>query len=82
MMKNYDNSVEMVFFNLNCQNLNWSYVSDHLYNILIIGRSGSGKTYALPNLIKYQRPDVDKTHLFVKIQLYQSNNSLLTEKKN
>ena len=32
-------------------NKKWSYIPDHLYRILIIGGSGSGKTNALPNLI-------------------------------
>ena len=33
-------------------NSNWPYIPDHPYRILIIGRSGSGKTNALVNLIK------------------------------
>ena len=33
-------------------NSNWPYILDHPYRILIIGRSGSGKTNALVNLIK------------------------------
>ena len=38
MMKNYDQSVEIN------HNANWPYIPDHLYRILIIGSSGSGKT--------------------------------------
>ena len=34
-------------------NLKWLYIPDHPYRILIIGGSGSGKTNALLNLIKY-----------------------------
>ena len=34
-------------------------IPDHPYRILIIGRSGSGKTNSLFNLIN-QQPDVDK----------------------
>ena len=30
--------------NKTTHNKNWSYISDHLYRILIIGGSGSGKT--------------------------------------
>ena len=33
-------------------NLKWPSVPDHLYRILIIGGSGSGKTNALLNLIQ------------------------------
>ena len=34
--------------------------------MLITGGSGSGKTYVLLNLIKSQRPDIDKIYLNVK----------------
>ena len=53
-MKNYDQSVEIN------HNPNWSYIPDHPYRILII--SGS----ELLNLIKHQRPDIDKRYLYVK----------------
>ena len=43
-------------------NLEWPYIPDHSYKILIIGGSGSGKTNALLNLINKQR-DIDKTYL-------------------
>ena len=48
------------------QNLTWSYIPDHLYRILITDVSGSGKTNILLNLIKPQRPGVDKIYLYVK----------------
>ena len=60
MMKNYDESVEE---NLN---INWPYISNHHYNILIIGVSGSGKINALLNLIKYEQPDNEREHLYFK----------------
>ena len=60
MMKNYDQSVEIN------HNLNWPYIPDHPYRILIIGGSGLGKTNVLLNLIKHQRPDIDKIYLCVK----------------
>ena len=41
------------------------YILDHLYRILIIGGSGSGKANALLNLINHQ-PDIDKIHLYSK----------------
>ena len=46
-------------------NLNWPYIPDHPYRILIIGGSGSGKTNILLNLINNQ-PDIDKIYLYTK----------------
>ena len=46
-------------------NKNWLYIADHLYRILIIGGSGSGKTNALLNLMENQ-PDIDKIYLYTK----------------
>ena len=43
MIKNYDQSVEIN------RNLNWPYVPDHPYRILIIGGAGSGKINVLLN---------------------------------
>ena len=40
-------------------------ISDHLYRILIIGGSGSGKTNALLNLIR-NHLDIDKIYLYAK----------------
>ena len=60
MMKNYDKLVEIN------HNPNWPYVPDLPYRILIIGGSGSGKTNMLSNLIKYERPDMDKIYLYAK----------------
>ena len=44
-------------------NLNWPYIPDHPYRILIIGGSGTGKTNALLNLINNQK-DIDKICLY------------------
>ena len=44
-------------------NKKWLYIPDHLYRILIIGGSGSGKTIALLNLIKEQ-DNIDKIYLY------------------
>ena len=41
------------------QNKKWPYIPNHLYRILIIGGSGSGKTNTLLNLINKQK-DIDK----------------------
>ena len=60
MMKNYDQSVEIK------HNSNSPYIPDHLYKILIIGGSESGKTNMLLNLIKHQPLDIDKIYLYTK----------------
>ena len=59
-MKNYDQSIEIN------HNPNWSYIPDHPYGILIIDGAGWRKTNVLSNLIKHQRPDIDKTYLYVQ----------------
>ena len=46
-------------------NKKWLYIPDHLYRILIIGGSGSGKTNALFNLIEHQA-DIDKIDWYAK----------------
>ena len=46
-------------------NSKWPHIPDHPYRILKIGRSGSGKTNALLNLINNQ-PDIDKKYLYSK----------------
>ena len=48
------------------QNPNWPYIHDYHYRILIIGGLGSDKTNTLLNLLKHQRPDVDKIYLNFK----------------
>ena len=60
MMKNYDQSVEIN------HNLNWPFIPDYNYKILITGSSKFGKTNVLLNLIKNQWPDIDKSYLHVK----------------
>ena len=45
--------------------------------MLIIGSSGSGKTSVLLNLLKHQRPDIDKIDLYVK-DPFESKYQLLT----
>ena len=56
MMKNYDESVERN------HNPNWPYVPDYPYRMLIIGGSGSGKIDVLLNLLKHERPDMEKIY--------------------
>ena len=61
MVKNYDQSVEIN------HNLNWPYVPDHAYRILIIGGSRwTRRTYVLRNLIKHQQLDIGKIYLYKK----------------
>ena len=59
-MKIYGKSVEIN------HNQSWPYIPDHPYRILTTGESGSGKSNLLLNLIKHQRPDIDKRYLYVK----------------
>ena len=62
--------------NKNEGNKNWPYTSDHPYRILIIGRSGSGKTNALLNSINKQ-PDIDKIYLYAKdTDLLRTNSNM------
>ena len=55
-------------------------IPDHPYRILTIGGLGSGKTYLLLNLIKYQQPDIDKIYLYFK-DPFESNYQLLINGK-
>ena len=74
MIKNYDQSVELN------HSQNWPYIPDHPRKILIIGGSGSRKTNVLLNLIKHQRPDIDKIYLYVKGP-FKSNYQLLVNER-
>ena len=60
-------------------NLNWSYIPDHQYRILIRGGSRSGKTNALSNLINNE-PDIDKIYLYAK-DLYEAKYQFLINKR-
>ena len=60
-------------------NLNWPYIPDHPYKILIIGGSGSGKANALLNLIHNQE-DIDKIYLHAK-DPYEDKYNLLINKR-
>ena len=53
-------------------------IPGHLYRILIIGGSGSGKTNALLNLINNE-PDIDKIYLYPK-DPYEAKYQLLINK--
>ena len=75
MIKNYDQSVEIN------HNPNWPYILHHPCKILITGGSGSGKTADLLNLIKHQRPDIDKIYLYVKNPFESKYQCLLMEEK-
>ena len=46
-------------------NEKWPFIPDHLYKILIIGVSGSGKTNAWLNLIR-QQDDIKKNYFYAK----------------
>ena len=60
-------------------NLNWPYVPDHPYRILILGRSGSGKTNASLNLSNNQ-PGIDKIYLYAK-DSYKTKYQFLIKKR-
>ena len=70
MMKNYDTAVKTN------HNPNSSYIPDQPYRILIIGGSKSRKSNVLLNLMKYQRPEIDKIYLCVK-DLFESKYQFL-----
>ena len=59
--------------------LEWSYIPDHLYRILIIGASVYGKTNALLNLINNQ-PDIDKICFYAK-DSYEAKYQFLIKKR-
>ena len=59
-MKNYDESVDIT------HNQNSLYIPDYPYRILILGFSRSSTANVLLNLIKHQKPDVDKIYLYLK----------------
>ena len=58
-MTNFDDVVKE---NIKELNPNWKEIPDHLYRVLIIGKSGSGKTNSLFN----QQPDIAKIYLYAK----------------
>ena len=58
---------------------NWPHLPDHLYRILIIGGSGSGKTNLLLNLIENQ-PGINKIYLYAK-DPYESKCKYLINKR-
>ena len=60
-------------------NPNWPRIPDHLYKILIIGGSRSGKTNALLNLIN-NYPDIDKIYFYAK-DSYEAKYQLLIKER-
>ena len=61
------------------RNLNWPFIPDHQYRILIIGGSGTGKTNALLNLINSQQ-DIHKICLYAK-DPYEDKHQYLINKR-
>ena len=64
---------------LHSHDLKWPYIPDHLYKILIIVGSVSGKTDALLNLIKKQ-PNIDQIYLYAK-DPYEAKYQFLINKR-
>ena len=60
-------------------NQKWPYILDHLYKILIIGGSGSGKTNKLLNLVNEQH-DIDKICLYAR-DLNEPKHEILIKKR-
>ena len=60
-------------------NLNWTYIPDHPYIILIIGDSGAGKANVSLNLINNQQ-DIDKIYLYAK-EPYEDKYQYLINKR-
>ena len=60
-------------------NPNWPQIPDHLYRILMIEVSGSGKSSSLFNLIS-QQPDIDNIYLYAK-DPYEAKYQLLINKR-
>ena len=50
-----------------------------LISLMIIGSSRSGKTNVLINLIKHQRPDIDKKFFIVKDPFESKKQTLINE---
>ena len=75
-MNNFDNYANE---NKIGHNLKWPRIPDWLYRILITGRSGSGKTNALLNLINNQS-DIDKVYLYAKVP-YEAKYQFLIKKR-
>ena len=61
-----DNLYAMTKENINKHNLNWPHIHDHLYRILIIGGSGSGKTLFNLIIIINNHQNVGKSFLYAK----------------
>ena len=75
-MINFDNVTKE---NIKQYNLNWPQISDHLYRILILAGSESGKKNSLFNLISHQ-PDIDEIDLYAK-DPYKAKCQLLINKQ-
>ena len=57
----------------------WPEIPDHVYRVLTVGGSGSGKTSALLNLINHEL-DIDKMYLYAK-EPYDVKYQLLINKR-
>ena len=75
-MINFDNYTQE---NNTKHDKHWPHIPEHLYRILIIGGSGSGKRNLLLNLIENQ-PDIDKIYLNAK-DPYESKYEHLIHKR-
>ena len=56
-------------------------IPDHLYQILIVGGSGSGKSKTLLSLISHQS-DIDEIHLYAKVSCEPKYQFLINKREN
>ena len=66
--------------NIKEHNLKWPEIPDHLYQVLIIGGSGSRKTITLLNLINNE-PGIDKIYLYAKDSSEAKHHLLINKRK-
>ena len=72
-VKNYDEPVKIN------HNLNIPYISNHLYTVLMIDGSGSGKISMLLNVTNIHLPHIDNIYLYVNVP-FETKYQLLINK--
>ena len=80
IIKQYIKCLTLMILQKNMKKHNPSFpqILDHPYRILIIGRSGTGKTSSLFNVINNE-PDIDKIYLYANDE-YEAKHQILINK--